>query len=249
MATIKSVGKKANRVANIGPRAKRVEPQEVAECLGADATDVTAPPRSNPIAMQALRRELADRLVSTGGRCGLEDATRRQKIPLADDDWQHLQRIADVVGDSGVRATPGQVASVLIRQHLHVLLAPKLPTTSVVACIDFAAGSTALQWTSAFDSVARFTDDDAHREPLLLHVQLCSPPGNERALAFVWFTNPGAPHEELRAEKRMEIVGQKRVMASIRLLSSSHSPRTFGQDCDTLAERDRAPRIVRHGAA
>lgn len=249
MAKIQSVGKKVNRIANTALRAKRLEPEEVAAGLGAETTDVTAPPRSNPIAMQALRRELADRLVSTGGRCGLEDATRRQKIPLADDDWQHLQRVARVVGHRGLRATPGQVASVLIRQHLHVLLGPELPPNAVVARIDFARGSTALQWTTAFDAMARFADDDDHRGPLPLHVQLCSPPGNERALAFVWFTNPGAPHEALRAETKMEIIGHDRVLASIRLLSSSFSPGASGQDRDTLADPDRAPRIPRHGAA
>jgi len=66
----------------------------------------------------AVRQELLSRLTSTGGRPGLKGTTRRQKIPLDDEDWSRLQKIAEALNDDEVRPTPGQVASVLLHRLL-----------------------------------------------------------------------------------------------------------------------------------
>jgi hypothetical protein len=66
----------------------------------------------------ALRQELCERLQSTGGRRSLEGATRRQKIPLSEADWQRLQQLAELSQTNGMRPTAGQVAGTLLHQAL-----------------------------------------------------------------------------------------------------------------------------------
>jgi len=106
------------RVKVTGPRARRVEPELVAEALGARSEETGAVRPQSPMALVAVRQELLSRLTSTGGRPGLAGATRRQKIPLDDTDWARLQKIAEALNDDEVRPTPGQVASVLLHRLL-----------------------------------------------------------------------------------------------------------------------------------
>ncbi len=115
---IKRTGKALPRVRSTSRRAKRIEPAVVADALGADVTSTTHSKQGSPPALFALRQELACRLTSTGGRRGLAGATRRQKIPLDDDDWSRLQDLAQRVADKDVRPTAGQVAGVLLHKAL-----------------------------------------------------------------------------------------------------------------------------------
>jgi hypothetical protein len=117
-ARIKSPDKRLPRVRVTGPRASRVEPEIVAKALGADIDESGAVRSQSPLALIAVRQELLSRLTSTGGRPGLEGTTRRQKIPLDDEDWGRLRRIAEAFNDDEVRPTPGQVASVLLHRLL-----------------------------------------------------------------------------------------------------------------------------------
>jgi hypothetical protein len=100
---------------------RRVEPERVAEALGATIEITEAMTPQSPIALVAMRQELLSRLTSTGGRPGLAGATRRQKIPLDDADWARLQKIAEALNDEEVKPTPGQVASVLLHRVLVTL--------------------------------------------------------------------------------------------------------------------------------
>jgi hypothetical protein len=43
---------------------------------------------------------------------------RRQKIPLSDDEWGQLEYLSELFEDSGIKATAGQVARVLLRLAL-----------------------------------------------------------------------------------------------------------------------------------
>jgi hypothetical protein len=88
-----------------------VEPADVAKALGAEPVG-KVDSRATP-SMAGLYRELAERLRSTGGRPALQGATRRQKIPLTDADWNELERLSERLS-----ATPGQIASVLLHQIL-----------------------------------------------------------------------------------------------------------------------------------
>jgi len=74
--------------------------------------------QASPVALLAVRSELARCLRSTGGRPSLQGTARRQKIPMADADWGRLQNLAASVTDTGLRATAGQVASVILRRFL-----------------------------------------------------------------------------------------------------------------------------------
>lgn len=80
--------------------------------------------QASPVALLAVRSELARFLRSTGGRPSLEGAARRQKIPMADADWDRLQDLAAKVSGTGLRATAGQVASVILHRFLGDLDGP-----------------------------------------------------------------------------------------------------------------------------
>ena len=104
----------------------RVDPQMVARALGADAVlDVLD--GGSPFSLAAVRQELARRLKSSGGRPALEGSVRRQKIPLSDNEWDRLERLSSVFADSGVRATAGQVARILLSLILEKVLPDKRP--------------------------------------------------------------------------------------------------------------------------
>ena len=115
---IKQVGQTSARVKPKGRRFERIDPELVAERLGAQRIAAVAGLRGSAAALFALRQELARRLVSTGGRPRLEGTERRQKIPLADEDWTALEELAAGLSDERLRPTAGQVASVLLHHAL-----------------------------------------------------------------------------------------------------------------------------------
>lgn len=111
---VRDTSARGKRLRDTGARERRVEPADLAKALGAEPVgNVEAPPI---FSMAGLYRELAERLRSTGGRPALEGATRRQKIPLTDADWNELERLSQRLS-----ATPGQIASVLLHQILATL--------------------------------------------------------------------------------------------------------------------------------
>ena len=119
---IKTSGKALPSIRITSRRTASVSRAEVASALGAEMCEETAIKlRDNVPALGALRQELYERLRSTGGRRSLEGTTRRQKIPLSDEDWMHLQKLADLSQTEGHRPTPGQIASVLLHQALESL--------------------------------------------------------------------------------------------------------------------------------
>lgn len=108
---VRDTSARERRVRSTGSRERRLEPEDLAEALGAEP--VGRAEASSVLSMAGLHRELADRLRSTGGRPALEGATRRQKIPLTDADWSELERLS-----KRLNAAPGQIASVLLHQIL-----------------------------------------------------------------------------------------------------------------------------------
>lgn len=105
-------------IIDTSPTLPKVDPEMVARALGAEPVGEVIGIPGSPIAAMALRQEIARRLVSRGGRPALEGTTRRQKIPLADSDWEALGRLAELLEADGVRPTASQVASVILRQAL-----------------------------------------------------------------------------------------------------------------------------------
>ena len=90
---VRSTSRKAPKVRHAGRRAEKVSAAEVAEALGAERVG-EAGRGGGPLALFALRQELASRLRSTGGRRRLAGTTRRQKIPLGEMDWLVLEYTA-----------------------------------------------------------------------------------------------------------------------------------------------------------
>lgn len=117
MKRIKIVGKTQPLIRDKGPAQPLVDPVHVGETLEADESMHIAV-GATPPSLAALRNELAQRLLSTGGRPALRDTDRRQKIPLSDDDWGRLQELATRVADLDARPAPAQVASALLHLAL-----------------------------------------------------------------------------------------------------------------------------------
>ena len=105
------------RIIDTGPTEPRVGSDLFAVAIGARRLGVS-PRGGSPISRAAVRQELARLLRSTGGRPGLEGSLRRQKIPLSDDEWIQLEYLSDLFEQSGIKATAGQVARVLLRLAL-----------------------------------------------------------------------------------------------------------------------------------
>jgi hypothetical protein len=100
-----------------------LDPAQVATALGAEPYPVTLEAALGPITLAAVRAELANRLQSTGGRPGLSETTRRAKIPLADQDWLELEKMATAISSPVCAPSAGQVASVLLRMSIKSLAA------------------------------------------------------------------------------------------------------------------------------
>ncbi len=89
------------------------QPVILAEQPGA-ADDIAAPAHGgSPVSFVAIREELARSRRSSGGRPGLVD-TDRKKIPVTDEVWRAVEKIAGDLAEPGFRPSAGQVAGVLL---------------------------------------------------------------------------------------------------------------------------------------
>jgi KaiC/GvpD/RAD55 family RecA-like ATPase len=95
------------------PKVRAVDSERALGALGAERF-VTAAKGGSPLALATLRRGLLAALRSSGGRPTLEGASRRQKIPMSDADWQALEGIAARLKAEGSNVSAGQVASQLL---------------------------------------------------------------------------------------------------------------------------------------
>ncbi len=107
----------ARIIKNVGPTQRQVNSKVVAKELGAETVGVTIDTRQGPISLFALRQFLVERLRSSGGRPALVGALKkkRNKIPLFDEDWIKLEKIAKYYKQKeGLNVSPGQIASALV---------------------------------------------------------------------------------------------------------------------------------------
>ena len=98
----------------------RVDPMELPRALGAEQF-ASGNATSSPFSMLALRSRLMSDIVSTGGRPARREAVLR-KIPVTDAEWTALDEVAGLLRQQGVKATPGQVAGLLVNQSLAEVL-------------------------------------------------------------------------------------------------------------------------------
>jgi hypothetical protein len=101
---------------------ERIDPAEIEEALGAKI-DARADGHGagSPFSLWALRSRLMTDLISTGGRPGRKEAVAR-KIPMTEAEWALLDEITRVVNRRGGKATPGQVAGILLHQSMTEVL-------------------------------------------------------------------------------------------------------------------------------
>lgn len=92
---------------------RRISTATIAKALGADVGERTPARSGSPADFAAIREEIFRRLRSTGGRPGLE-GTQPKKIPLSDEDWKRVERVADHISEPGFKPSVGQVAGVLL---------------------------------------------------------------------------------------------------------------------------------------
>jgi hypothetical protein len=119
-AKLKIASRSGGVIRHSGSVARSVGPEAIAKALGAEVVSKENA-RGAPIVLHALRQELESRVRSTGGRPGLEGATKIQKIPLKPEDWSRLEELAGELSRQGISATAGQVASVMIHSQLERL--------------------------------------------------------------------------------------------------------------------------------
>jgi hypothetical protein len=100
---------------------RRLDPQAVADALGAEPCPQRSEGQPGPITLYALRQEMLRRRQSSGGRPGIEGTSFRAKIPVNDQDWQRLDALAAALSAEGFSPSPGQVASVLLSIALRSL--------------------------------------------------------------------------------------------------------------------------------
>ncbi len=104
---------------------RRIEPAELAAALGAEPGGERLGANLDPISLAELGTQLLARLRSSGGRPALADATEFCRVPLSPDDLKALEKItAQIEQTTGTKPSPGQVASVIVRDYLRTGPAP-----------------------------------------------------------------------------------------------------------------------------
>ncbi len=102
------------RIRPTEPAVRRLDPQAVADALGAEPQGQRIGGPYGPMTLYALRSELVHRRQSNGGRPGIEGTNLRAKIPLTEKDWEKLEALATSLSTEGFSPSAGQVASVLL---------------------------------------------------------------------------------------------------------------------------------------
>ena len=111
----------AQPIRDTSPPLPRIDPAQVQQALGAEELPAGLAGALAPLTLFALREELVNRLQSSGGRPALAGTTRRAKIPLSDEEWEKLEKLAARIASPGFAPSAGQVASVLLRLSLHAI--------------------------------------------------------------------------------------------------------------------------------
>jgi len=105
---------------DIAKTKRKINPEVIAKALGAEKVGTKIDTRRGPISLFFLRQFLVNQLRSTGGRPTLRGTRKkRNKISLATDDWEKLDKIAKYFKEKeGINVSSGQIASLLI--HVEV---------------------------------------------------------------------------------------------------------------------------------
>lgn len=98
---------------------KTLSDERIAELVGASSTaPLEGLPAQGPLDLLALRREVQERLQSTGGRPTDPAWTISRSIRFTPDNWHRLEELADRISDPSRRVGPGQLAAILLEKAL-----------------------------------------------------------------------------------------------------------------------------------
>jgi hypothetical protein len=117
---IKLKGATLPRVRTEARALERVDHSVVADALGAEATELRPPEPQGPVALLALRQELASRPLPPDGPADPARPLPRD-IPVSEADWALLCALAEAMAGDDPRLTPAQLASSLLRVRLEEL--------------------------------------------------------------------------------------------------------------------------------
>jgi hypothetical protein len=101
---------------------ERISHSQVDQALGAEETSDKLMEALAPVTLFAVRAELSNRLQSSGGRPALAGTTRRAKIPLSNEEWDSLEKLAVAITSPGFAPSAGQVASILLTLSLQAVM-------------------------------------------------------------------------------------------------------------------------------
>lgn len=91
----------------------------IAKALGASrVVELDHPASGGPLDLLALRREVGERIRSTGGRPTDPAWTLARQVPFKSESWIRLQDLAEEIGTSGRRVGPAQLAALLVESGL-----------------------------------------------------------------------------------------------------------------------------------
>jgi hypothetical protein len=118
---INITGRQPKRIRVADKPQRRIEPAELAVALGAEPCAERIGDNLDLISLAELGAQLLRRLRSTGGRPALSDATEFCRVPLSAEDMKALERIsAQVEQKTGANPSPGQIASIIVRDYLRM---------------------------------------------------------------------------------------------------------------------------------
>jgi len=116
---IEIVGAKPRKIEVVDKPKRRIEPSDLAVALGANTAGGQTAANLDLVALADLGTQLLGRLRSSGGRPALPDATETCRVPLSAEDLKALETITDQIAQTtGTKASPGQVASIIVREYL-----------------------------------------------------------------------------------------------------------------------------------
>lgn len=95
-----------------------LEPNAIAEALGASRVIDLDAADHGPIELLALRREVSERLQSSGGRPSDPSWTISRQVPFNELHWKRLQKLAGEVGSERRRVGAAQLAAILVERGL-----------------------------------------------------------------------------------------------------------------------------------
>ncbi len=107
-----------HRLVDVSRKPPPIAVADVIAAFGGRSLGTNAGDDKAPLALLTIRDALIQRLRTTGGRPALSGDGPRQRVQVSAEDWQSIVEIASHVAVGRHKASPAQVASVLIHLAL-----------------------------------------------------------------------------------------------------------------------------------